>query len=261
MNLEAVSALIAKKPSLKAATAKLEAMEPGTYVVHRSWGFGQIQSYDEAAERLIIDFKDKPGHPMDPAFCVGTMDVLADNHILARKQTEADHIQDLINKQPGELVVEALKSYDNHATTAIDLEITLAQVVGETKFKKWWTATKKVIAKDPRVAVPAKKTECYILRETPVSAKDELMEAFEGTQSARRRISIAEKLISAVDAKDEDTDDLVKVLHVVTEAVRDSNQITTSERLYGHAGRFGKTCRSRGRDAFPHSRRNHRKRS
>ncbi|MBT5901188.1 MAG: transcription elongation factor GreAB [Opitutaceae bacterium] len=237
MNLEAVSALIAKKPSLKAATAKLEAMEPGTYVVHRSWGFGQIQSYDEAAERLIIDFKDKPGHPMDPAFCVGTMDVLADNHILARKQTEADHIQDLINKQPGELVVEALKSYDNHATTAIDLEITLAQVVGETKFKKWWTATKKVIAKDPRVAVPAKKTECYILRETPVSAKDELMEAFEGTQSARRRISIAEKLISAVDAKDEDTDDLVKVLHVVTEAVRDSNQITTSERLYGAAMR------------------------
>lgn len=239
MNLEAVSALIAKKPNLKASADKLEAMEPETYVVHRSWGFGQIKSYDEAAERLIIDFKDKPGHPMDPAFCVGTMDVLADNHILARKETEAEHIQDLIAKQPGELVVEALKSYDNHATTAIDLEITLAQVVGETKFKKWWTATKKVIAKDPRVAVPAKKTECYILRETPVSAKDELMEAFEGTQSARRRISIAEKLIAAVDPKDKDNDadDLVKVLHVVTEAVRDSNQITTSERLYGAAVR------------------------
>ncbi|GAB5558645.1 MAG: hypothetical protein SynsKO_02920 [Synoicihabitans sp.] len=234
MNLEAVSALIAKKPTLKAAADKLEAMEPGTYVVHRSWGFGQIKSYDEAAERLIIDFEDKPGHAMDPAFCVGTMDVLAPNHILARKETEADLIKDLIEKNPGELVVEALKSYPKQATTAIDLEITLAQVVGEPKFKKWWTATKKVIAKDPRVAVPAKKTECYILRETPVSAKDELMEAFEGTQSARRRISIAEKLIAAVE-KDEPTDDLVKVLHVVTEAVRESNQLTTSERLYGAA--------------------------
>ncbi len=234
MNLEAVSALIAKKPNLKDAADKLEAMEPGTYVVHRSWGFGQIQSYDEAAERLVIDFEDKPGHRMDPAFCVGTMDVLAANHILARKETETETIQDLIDNNPGELVAEALKSYPSNATTAIDLEITLAQVIGETKFKKWWTATKKVIAKDPRVAVPAKKTECYILRETSISAKDELMEAFEGTQSARRRISIAEKLIAAVE-KDEPVDDLVKVLHVVTEAVRESNQLSSSERLYGAA--------------------------
>jgi len=59
MNSEAVTALIAKTPSLKAAKPKLEAMEPGAYVVHRSWGFGQIKSYDEAAQRLIIDFKGK----------------------------------------------------------------------------------------------------------------------------------------------------------------------------------------------------------
>ena len=69
MTSEAVTALIAKNPSLKAAKAKLEAMEPGAYVIHRSWGFGQIKSYDDAAQRLMIDFKDKKGHPMDPAFC------------------------------------------------------------------------------------------------------------------------------------------------------------------------------------------------
>jgi transcription elongation factor GreA len=236
MNLEAVSALIAKKPALKSATAKLEAMEPEAYVVHQSWGLGQIKSYDEAAERLIIDFKDKPGHAMDPAFCVNTMDILADNHILARKETEPEVIQELVDKQPAELVIETLKSYENHATSAIDLEITLTQVVGETKFKKWWTGAKKAIAKDPRIAVPAKKTECYILRETPVSAKDELLEAFEGTRSARRRIALAEKLIAAAD-KDETHEDLEKVLEVVTEAVRDSNQITQAERLYGAAVR------------------------
>ncbi|MCC5024542.1 MAG: transcription elongation factor GreA [Candidatus Synoicihabitans palmerolidicus] len=234
MNLETVSALIAKKPSLKAATAKLEAMEPETYVIHRSWGFGQIKSYDEAAERLIIDFKDKPGHPMDPAFCVGTMDVLPASHIMARKETESAVIADLIEKNPAKLVVEALQAYPSNATTAIDLEITLAQVVGETKFKKWWSAAKKVVAKDPRIAVPAKKTECYVLRETPVSAKDELIEAFEGTRSARRRISIAEKLLTAVEKGDSEAE-LQKVLEVVTESVRDSNQIEPSERLYGAA--------------------------
>src|SRR5690606_14206667 len=124
MNLEAVSALVAKNPSLKGARAKLESMEPGAYVVHRSWGFGQIQSYDEAANRLLIDFTGKKGHPMDPAFCVNTMEVLPPNHILVRKETEHDAIAELIEKDPAELIVQALQSYPNHATTAIDLELT-----------------------------------------------------------------------------------------------------------------------------------------
>ena len=47
MNSEAVSALVAKNPSLKAAKAKLEAMEAGSYCIHRSWGFGLIKAYDE----------------------------------------------------------------------------------------------------------------------------------------------------------------------------------------------------------------------
>ncbi len=234
MNFEAVSALIAKKPSLKAAADKLESMEPEAYVIHQSWGFGQIKSYDAAAGRLIIDFKGKPGHAMDPAFCVNTMEVLAPNHILARKETEAEVVAELIEKNPAQLVVESLQAYPNQSTTAIDLELTLTQVVGEAKFKKWWSAAKKVIAKDPRIAVPAKKTELYVLRETPVSAKDELIESFQGTRSARRRISIAEKLLSAVD-EGEDQEELQNVLEAVTEAVRESNQLTPAERLYGAA--------------------------
>ena len=67
------------------------------------------------------------------------------------------------------------------------MEITLAQVIGEEKFKKWWSAAKKAVAKDPRVSVPEKKTECYILRETPISSEDEILEQFNTTRSARRR--------------------------------------------------------------------------
>jgi transcription elongation factor GreA len=232
MNLEAVSALVAKNPSLKASRAKLEAMEPGMYVIHRSWGFGQIQSYDESTNRLMIDFKGKKAHAMDPAFCVTTMEVLPHNHILVRKETEAARVTELVENDPAQLIVETLQSYPNGATTAIDLELTLAQVLGEEKFKKWWSTAKKAIGKDPRIAVPVKKTECYILRETPVSAKDELVEAFNGTRSARRRIAIAEQITAAAD-KTEHREDLQKILEAVTEAVRDSNQLDAAERLYG----------------------------
>ena len=234
MNSEAVSALVAKNPPLKAHKAKLEAMEPGAYVVHRSWGFGQIKSYDESAQRLLIDFKGKKAHGMDPAFCLTTMDVLPASHLLVRKETEPKKIAELIAENPAQLVVEALESYPNHAATVIEMEITLAQVIGEDKFKKWWAAAKKAVAKDPRVAVPEKKTECYILRETPVSAEDEILEQFTSTRSARRRIALAEDLIGATAKKDIKAD-LSSVLKGVADAVKDSNQLDAAERLYGAA--------------------------
>src|ERR1035437_5309762 len=100
MNSEAVSALIAKNPTLKPSKAKLEAMKSGSYVVHRSWGFGQIKSFDESSLKLLIDFQGKKSHPMDPAFCISTMDVLPANHLLVRKQLEPAKIADLIENDP-----------------------------------------------------------------------------------------------------------------------------------------------------------------
>ena len=236
MNSEAVSAVIAKTPSLKASKAKLESMKPGAYVVHRSWGFGQIKSFDDTTLKLIIDFKGKKSHSMDPAFCVTTMEVLPDNHLLVRKETEPKKIQELIADNPAQLIVEALESYPNKATTAIDLEITLSQVIGEEKFKKWWGDARKAVAKDPRVSVPEKKTECYILRETPVSAEDEIFDQFNSTRSARRRISLAEDYASASAHKAAQAN-LTEVLKGVADAVKDSNQIDAAERLYGAAVR------------------------
>jgi transcription elongation factor GreA len=236
MNSEAVSALIAKTPSLKASKAKIESMEPGAYCVHRSWGFGQIKSYDEAAQRLLIDFKDKPGHPMDPVFCISTMDVLPSNHLLVRKETDNARIIELIAEDPAQLLVDALESYPNNAATAIEIEIVMAQVVGADKFKKWWTTARKAIAKDPRITIPEKKTECYIRRETPISAEDEILEQFQSTRSARRRIALAVDLLDTATKKDIKIE-LNEILQGVVDAVRDSNQINSSERLYGAAVR------------------------
>jgi transcription elongation GreA/GreB family factor len=232
MNSEAISAIIAKNPALKASKSKLEAMETGAYVFHRSWGFGQIKDYDESAQKLLIDFKGKKSHAMDPVFCVNTMEVLPPKHILVRKETETDKIKKLVDDDPVQLVIEALAGYPNQAASAIEVETTLAAVVGEEKFKRWFSNVKKQLVKDPRVSVPAKKTEIYVLREEPVSAEDEILEAFSGTRSARRRIALAEDLLSA-SIKEESKAGLQKVLDGVTEAVRDSNQLDAAERLYG----------------------------
>jgi transcription elongation factor GreA len=251
MNSEAVSAILAKNPALKASKAKLEAMEPGSYVVHRSWGFGQIKSYDESANRLVIDFQTKKGHAMDPAFCVNTMEVLPPKHILVRKETEPAKVQQLIDDDPVQLVIDTLAAYPNHAASAIEVESVLTQVVGEEKFKRWFANVKKQLIKDPRVGVPAKKTEVYVLREEPVSAEDEILEAFGATRSARRRITLAEDLLAA-SIKEEAKAGLHKVLEGLVEAVRDSNQLDAAERLYGAFVR-DELSRILGHDASSHN--------
>ncbi|MEZ5277483.1 MAG: GreA/GreB family elongation factor [Opitutaceae bacterium] len=222
-----------RKPELKPLRQKLEAMQPGTYCIHRSWGFGKIVSYDDADGKLVIDFEGKAGHRMDPAFCVTTMDVLAPDHILARKQTESETIEKMITEKPVDLVIELLKQYPNEAATGVELESVLQDVVGEARFKRWWTAAKKALAKDPRIAAPAKKTECYSVRDEPVSVEDEILEDFRATQSARRRILLAEKLLATDSGKDGSHEELIPVLEAVASVVAESNQLTASERLHG----------------------------
>ena len=232
MNSEAVSALIAKHPALKASKAKLEAMEPGAFCVHRSWGFGQIKEFDESEHKLVIDFQGKKSHRMDPVFCVSSMEILSPKHILARHQTEPAKVRELMQDDPVQLVIDTLSAYPNKAASAIELEHVLTQVVGEEKFKRWFAGVKKQLVKDPRVGVPVKKTDCYVVREEPVSAEDEIMEEFSNTRSARRRITLAEDLLAA-SVKDEAKQSLAQVLQGLTEAVRDSNQLDAAERLYG----------------------------
>ena len=109
MNKEAIDLLIQKTPRLKRARAKLEAMQPGAYCVHRAWGLGQIKDYDERENRLIIDFQSgREGHPMDPVFCVDKLEILDDTDILVRAQTEGEVIEDMIKSRPADLIVEVL---------------------------------------------------------------------------------------------------------------------------------------------------------
>ncbi|MDR1281789.1 MAG: GreA/GreB family elongation factor [Opitutaceae bacterium] len=239
MTTEDVNSLIARNPALKTAKTRLEAMKSGSWCIHSSWGFGQIQSYDAGKQRLVIDFEGKKGHLMDPVFCVKTLEVLPANHLLVRKQTETEKINKLIAEDPAQLFVEGLEAYPNQSATAIEIESVLARVVGPEKFKRWWSSAKKIVLKDPRVGLPLKKTECYYIRETPISNEDEILEFFNGTRSARRRIKLAEELLAAADKEDTNPETIQAVLTGITAAVKDSNQLTPAERLYGASVRDG----------------------
>ena len=234
MNKEAIDALIEKNPKLLSPRAKLETMVPSNYCLHRSWGFGKIVDYNAADDRLIIDFEDgKHGHAMAPAFCVDKLDILLPNDLLVRSRTEADAIETMIKKQPADLICEMVSASENQAMMASEIERLLARVIGPIKYKKWWTATKKVLVKDPRIGVPLKKTEPYIYRDEPVKPEDEILEQFHGTKNSMQKIELGEKLYALSENISVVREEMPQILTELTDAIANAKSLSQANRLHG----------------------------
>lgn len=234
MNKEAIELLIQKNPRLKRARAKLESMQPGTYVVHRSWGVGKITAFDERENRLIIDFEEgRKDHPMDPVFCVDKLDILNENDILVRFRQEGKAIEDMIRNKPTDLVVEILSKCPQQMATNLEMETILSRLLGPTKSKKWWTSARKLLVKDPRIAVPAKKTDPYVLRETPVKAEEEILEEFNETKAPKKKIALASKLVELSVKHQDIEEELPSILRELASCLAETRQLNPGERLYG----------------------------
>ncbi len=234
MNSAAIDALIEKNPKLAAHREKLEAMVPGNYCLHRAWGFGKIVDYDEVEDRLIIDFEDgKQGHAMAPAFCVDKLDILKPEDVLVRSRTEPDVINEMIKKKPADLICEILAATDDQAMATSELERALARVIGPIKYKKWWTATKKLLVKDPRIGVPLKKTDPYIYRDEPVKPEDEILERFQATKNPKQKIELGETLYALSENISVIREELPEILAELTDAIRNAKSLSQADRLHG----------------------------
>lgn len=234
MNKSSIDSLIEKNPKLESFRSKFEVMIPGNYCLHRSWGFGKIVDYIESDDRLIIDFEEgKTGHAMAPAFCADKLDVLSENDILVLSRTNPERIEELVKKKPCDLIVLVLENADCQSMMASEIERVLARLLGVVKYKKWWTATKKLLAKDPRIGVPLKKTDFYILRDEPVNPEEEVLEQFHATKNSKEKINLAEKLYKLSENISIIKEELPDILNALTDAIKNTKTLSQADRLHG----------------------------
>ena len=71
-----------------AAGQTLEQLQPGTYVVHKSWGFGQVDSVNFLVSQMTIHFKTKKGHTMQLQYAAESLQPITADHILAQKAAD-----------------------------------------------------------------------------------------------------------------------------------------------------------------------------
>src|SRR4051812_41775955 len=111
MNPEEFQSYVASGRLTQIQVKKLLSLAPGTFCLHRSWGFGKVASFDMVLGQIVIDFTQKPQHPMQFAYAADSLQVLPEDHILAQK---ANHLEDLkknAEENPAQVVRDFAKSF------------------------------------------------------------------------------------------------------------------------------------------------------
>ena len=235
MNVEIVDRLIEKDPFLESSRTALEAMKEGAICIHRAWGVGRISGFEAEAGMILVDFEEgeRKSHAMDPVFCIDKLEVLADDHVISQHRANTEEIEIKIKKEPVEFFIDIISKFEDGCAPTRDLERTIHLLLGPTKGKKWWTATKKLLVKDARVAVPNKKTEPYVLRDEPVKPEQEILQDFFDEKRSKEKILLAEKLYDLSSEKEDLQADLPQVLHDLTVALMEARNLSQADRLHG----------------------------
>jgi len=159
-----------------ALTEKLKLLSPGTYCLHRSWGFGKIKDWDNAHESVIIDFKSKQGHVMQFAYAAESLTALAPDHVSVQKVESAAALKKKAQEDPVAVIQDCIRSLGAQATADNIQALLSPDVIAAADYKKWWDSAKRALKKNGHFYVPGKKNEALRQLDAPSALGDSALE-------------------------------------------------------------------------------------
>jgi transcription elongation GreA/GreB family factor len=175
MDLELLTATLPENLS-PALADKLKALVPGTYCLHRSWGFGQIKEWDSATDSVLIDFKTKRGHVMQFAYAAESLTPLSSDHVLVQKASSLDALRQKAKEKPAAVIDDCILSLGPQATADGIQALLSPDVIPASEYKKWWDSAKRALKKNGHYYVPGKKNEALRKLDAPTALGDSALE-------------------------------------------------------------------------------------
>src|SRR6267143_1875067 len=162
------------------AVEKLDALKPGTFCLHKSWGFGRVAEWNLLLNQIVIDFTGKKSHPMQLQYAAENLTVIPAEHFktsgafsIPAKKTESIQIRAEGISHADELI-EAF----NHARQPKQQVAALEQIAkSHQQFKEPEKQLQLVIATIENVATRNQKLHPELAFEL-VLGRDDLLEQF-----------------------------------------------------------------------------------
>ena len=209
----------------------LAALKPGSYCLHKSWGFGKVDSINFLVNQVTVDFKTKKGHTMQLEYAAQSLQPIPEGHILARKASNLDAVKTEARDNPVALVRSILTDLGGKATQDQIAQTLSGDVFTEAEFKRWWDTTKKALKKDGHFGLPTKKTDPIELRTQAVSRADELLAEFTKARQLKAQLAALDQIIKNIDAFSDPAAQLAPVVKSAEQAAKQSQRLHTEQAL------------------------------
>jgi transcription elongation GreA/GreB family factor len=179
------------------SAGQLEKLKPGTFCLHKSWGFGRVREWNLLLNQIVIDFATKKSHPMQAQYAAENLTPLAEGHFLVRKATDIASTKNLTRENPVALVQNILESLGGKASAQQIGEWLVGDIFTEAEWKRWWESTRKALKASGAFSIPAKKTDPIEIRGEGVSHADELLAAFNKARQPKQQIAAVEQIVKS----------------------------------------------------------------
>ena len=196
MDAELEKLVEASKLTSKAAET-LDALKPGTFCLHKSWGFGRVAEWNLLLNQILIDFAGKKGHAMQLQYAAENLEVIPSKHFLARKAGDVTGTKKLAKDDPVAVVRNILESLDGNATAQQISDWMVPDLFTEVEWKKWWESARKQMKASGAFSIPAKKTEPIQIRAEGISHVDELIAAFNNARQPKQQLAALEEIVKS----------------------------------------------------------------
>ena len=135
--------------------AFLLALQPGTAVVDRRWGYGTVRREDDFYRNAEVVF-DRDGAPrtIGFGFAADSLSIVPETHLLAVRHADEAAFAQRCAEKPGEIVRLALESYGDMPVAKLQATLEAFALPKGTEWKKFWASARSQLAKDPKVIVP-----------------------------------------------------------------------------------------------------------
>lgn len=229
MNPDIQKAVDAGKLSA-AAGAALEQLQPGTFVTHKSWGFGQVDAVNFLINQMTIHFRTKKGHTMQLQYAAESLQPIGTDHILAQKASDLPGVRTRAKEDSVGFMRGLLQNFDGRATQDQVMQTLVPDVFSEAEFKRWWESTKKALKKDGHFSVPTKKNEPLELRDAPVARTDEWLSAFTGARQLKDQLGALDQIVKNA-TEFADPEALGQVVAVAEDQARRNQRLNPAQAL------------------------------
>jgi len=228
MTEELQQAVDAGKITAKAAES-LTLLTPGSYCLHKSWGFGRVAGWSLLTSQILIDFPSRKGHPMQASYAAETLQPIPDAHILARKAIDPAAVKAQAAQEPVALVSSILRDLGGKATPD-QIGATLApEIFDIPAFKKWWDITKKKLKADGHFQLPVKKSDPIVLLEVAVAAGSGLLEKFRSARHLKDQVAALDQITKALGDFASEVDELQSLAAQIEDAASKGRKLQSAQ--------------------------------